>query len=384
MKNDNENPFIISVVSGKGGVGKTRIATILARVLSENLSKNFKILLIDFDVYNMGLTNLLKQNFQKNGVSNFSISSYLSNEEYREPLKINSNLYVVPAVSLDEESEKSKILSMSTSELVEKLRDFIRDARSNNQVDCIIIDNTGIPDNFSIASSLVADKILLITQSDNVSWWGAINFYHIYLNEIKNGIDAKNKIQFVVNNIPVKYDFEDMNKGTMGVLKNFGFSVFIPFEYGLLESFDENPFENEDIEISTFYKKIKLLSAIILKNSRLENLMSDSQKETYSNKDELNKDFDTKLDRSKRIMNVDNFVNVLKLVFGGIIALYGIIILNMYYGVFGVYDWVNISKILILGVIFATSLIIILMPRDMFKQIIIFTSRKSNGFKRRW
>src|SRR5215831_4879126 len=53
---DEKRGLIISVVSGKGGVGKTMLSVSLAR----ELSTNTRTLLLDLDFFNRGLTGLMR------------------------------------------------------------------------------------------------------------------------------------------------------------------------------------------------------------------------------------------------------------------------------------------------------------------------------------
>ena len=58
MKSDNiEKPIIISIV-GKGGVGKTMITTLLAKIISQ--TQKYKMLLIDADPTHPHLSNMVK------------------------------------------------------------------------------------------------------------------------------------------------------------------------------------------------------------------------------------------------------------------------------------------------------------------------------------
>lgn len=48
--------LLISIVSGKGGVGKTMLAVAVARELSTNV----RTLIVDLDFFNRGLTGLMR------------------------------------------------------------------------------------------------------------------------------------------------------------------------------------------------------------------------------------------------------------------------------------------------------------------------------------
>ena len=84
-------PLVISIVSGKGGVGKTRISISLAKILSKYL----KVLLIDFDLHNQGLTHLLDD--RKKNINESSTFDYLCNKNYVKPTKLQENLFFISA-----------------------------------------------------------------------------------------------------------------------------------------------------------------------------------------------------------------------------------------------------------------------------------------------
>jgi len=326
--NEKIKPIVISIVSGKGGVGKTRISLSLAMFLSKSL----KVLLIDFDLHNQGLTHLLDDYREKN-TNESSSFDYLYSKNYVKPIKLLENLYFISASKPALESTQKEVENLNRKytsvEFKNILLNLIDDAKRNDSVNCIIIDNTGIPDDFSIGSSLAADEILLITQPDNITWRGALNFYRIFQN---NGGDPT-KINFIVNNIPKKYSFElvDLEANKIGkLLQNLGFTIFIPFEYGIFESFDKNPLDNSYIQNSQFYKKIELLSAIILKESNLDQLVTNEIQQIYDNQSEINKSLEIRLDRSYEEKIKLPFARKMRFIFSIYFAIIGIFLAVVY------------------------------------------------------
>lgn len=315
-------PFIVSIVSGKGGVGKTRISLTLAKVLSNSL----RVLLIDFDLHNQGLTHLLFENKRKN-----ADYSQLFLGQIAEVFNLEQNLQFLPAISYKGgESQKNieklnheftaKDFSTQLSQIIGKF----------SEIDCVIIDNTGIPDDFSIGSSLVADKVLLITQTDNVTWKGALNFHRIFQNNGGNPLD----VDFIINNIPKKYSYEllDFEVNKIGeFLRNLNFKLFLPFEYGVFEGFDEKSFEDEELKKSQFYRKIELLSVDLLKEFNMEEFISDDLKTIDENYDGIKKSLDVKLDRSgdKLLQKKRSLLRVFKLIFSAMFLSMAIMITSV-------------------------------------------------------
>jgi len=269
-------PIIISIVSGKGGCGKTRISTALARFLSQNLN----VLLVDMDLHNQGLTTLINPKIRQvdHTIHKILNPDYCFDE--LEIIKINDKIFFVP--SIDQNSEVQKNLKeighkFTLQEVFENINKFIKYLKDSIEypIDCIIFDNTGLPDEFSIGASLCSDKVLIITQPDDVSWKGALNFYTKFNNN-KGNVDS---VSFVVNNVPKKY-----TQSTISDLFGFSFNflVFIPFEYGILESFGRNPFEDEFLPSTQFYQKIGYIGTSILKQMNREDLISEAMAK-YSN-----------------------------------------------------------------------------------------------------
>jgi cellulose biosynthesis protein BcsQ len=325
MSDNPPGPVVISVVSGKGGVGKSRLSIALASILS----KKYKVLLIDFDLHNQGLTHLVDVECRR---SDPSIDGIISGENYCAPVEIARNIFFIPAIkagTAGSPNDLEKLLtSYTAADFKDMLANLVRTVRSSVPVRFVIIDNTGIPDDFSIGSALYADRVLLLTQTDSVTWRGALNFYSIYEN---SGGDTT-RMNFVVNNIPKKYSFELVNLevNKLGeVFKNLGFTLFIPFEYGIFESFDRNPFDDRYLEKSEFYQKVGLLSAIILKESGVER--SGELDVVYSNKNHLNRSLDTRLNRSGDSMKHLLIVKSFQLIFGSLFIIFGLVTVATFY-----------------------------------------------------
>lgn len=377
--NEENKPLVISIVSGKGGVGKTRIAMTLAKILSNNLN----VLLIDFDIHNQGLTHLLYSGNTINKTT-YSVVDYLTEKLYLNANELHKNLYFIPSSNQFSQEKienlNNKYNSKQFSDLLLKL---IEDSKTLYSIDCVIIDNTGIPDDFSIGSSIAADKVLLITQTDSVTWRGALNFHRIFLN---NGGDPTN-IKFIVNNIPEKYSYDLVNFEANKIgdfFKNLNFELFIPFEYGIFESFDSNPFDDENIEMSLFYKKIKLLSVILLKEANLKQFISDDLKQIYNNLDEITKSLDVKYDKSITETNIkkSRMIKGLKIFVALYFAVSGVIFASITHpDIIPVFikelDYIMITSLMMLIV----SFVVLIMPQKRFLKIISLFSSKRNRLR---
>jgi flagellar biosynthesis protein FlhG len=123
-KNNNTKTKIISIVSGKGGVGKTTVAANLSFTLSK---LNKKVCLIDGD---FGLPNL---HLHFNVRPKISIYDYIQSTKSIDDIKINidNNLDLLPGKSGIEAVENLSIFVFI------QMLDILK---SNNQYDYIVID----------------------------------------------------------------------------------------------------------------------------------------------------------------------------------------------------------------------------------------------------
>ena len=325
MSDNTDRPVVISVVSGKGGVGKSRISLVLAGILA----KKYKVLLVDFDLHNQGLTHLVDGEPGKGeGIGR----DPGADAGFDAPAEIAPNVYFVPAPKTVAAGPLDDLEALHAGHSSADFRDYlgrlVAAARARVPVRFVIVDNTGIPDHFSLGSALFADRVLLITQTDSVTWRGALNFYSIY--ERSGGDPAR--ISFIVNNIPKKYSYELVNfeVNKLGeVFKNMGFTLFIPFEYGIFESFDRDPLDDRSIEQSEFYKKVRLLSAIILKEANVER--SFELEAIYTRKNALNRSLAPRLGRSGDTLKHLLIVKSFQLTFAALFIIFGLVTVGTFY-----------------------------------------------------
>lgn len=281
--NEIKKPIIISVVSGKGGCGKTRIATALAHVLSQKA----KILLIDLDLYNQGLTTLLDQEVSKEDFTIYNLfydSRSFENIDLRE---IRENIFFLPGIYTTSETfnlihNLEKKYDIPTFKI--ELKKMVNVLSDKYHFDCIIFDNTGLPDILSISSALCSTKTLIITQPDKVTWRGALKFHRNFMN---NGGD-ENVANFVINNVPKKFSHEDISDTFGGY--NLDFISKIPFEYGIFESFGRDPFDDVVLQSSLFYKKITLMASRILTDANRQDLLSEDMRFSEKYEEKISKE----------------------------------------------------------------------------------------------
>jgi flagellar biosynthesis protein FlhG len=148
------NPYIVTVTSGKGGVGKTTIATNLAYNLSK---RNLKVLLVDADA-GLGNVDVLLGLTPK-----FSLSHFFLDEKSLRDLIIKgpSDISVIPASSGVQE------LSELTEEQMKKFLGEL--GKLIGEFDVVILDTApGIPTNVT-EFCVFADEVIVVVTPDPMS-----------------------------------------------------------------------------------------------------------------------------------------------------------------------------------------------------------------------
>lgn len=168
---------VISIASGKGGVGKTTVAVNLAVELA-GMGK--KVLLIDGDVSLANADLLLGVNPKKH------IGHYIQGNSSLDEIlqKVDDNLYFIPGAS-----GVVKLTNLSDSN-IKKIKGII----SHFDTNFVIIDlPAGIGKN-AINLSFISDFVVVVTMPDPVAVTDSYSFIKVIT---KNGFDKK--IYVIVN-----------------------------------------------------------------------------------------------------------------------------------------------------------------------------------------
>lgn len=167
--------MIITINSGKGGVGKTVFSTIIAGVFSY-LKK--KVLLIDMDLSSGGISVILDL---PKGKTIYNLFDDIINNRYKDEdgyvYKYDDYISVLPACK--DPREASKI----DSKVLEQIINIYK-----NHYDYIIIDTTHIPGKDTLVALDIADVILYLIGDNPQDIKNTANLLSILKDSNKNNI----------------------------------------------------------------------------------------------------------------------------------------------------------------------------------------------------
>lgn len=189
---------IISIVSGKGGCGKSLLTAVLGRALSR---EGKKVLIIDMDIFVRGLTILLydfkkRQSNKKLLTVSDIFGIYAENSEIRKPVNYKSSELaferffecdVLPAVSNIGDPLDYNDKELSNQNFCDNQIKLLLNTISD-EYDYILLDNRAGMDSLVISSCLNSDFVLTIAEDDDVGKQTNLNLVNFlkFNKKIKN------------------------------------------------------------------------------------------------------------------------------------------------------------------------------------------------------
>ncbi len=260
----------IAFVSGKGGVGKTMLASNFAWVCGQLT----KTLLVDLDFQNQGATGLFAPHVQFSQSNALDAIKNPQDEQAREPILVPEGISFLPSVGWEKATSQDEIARcVNAPDFREKLGAFSQKMHQQFGFGIVILDCHGGVDAVSLAAYQTCDYVLMVTEADSVTFNGTLELLNYYNTKTRDpgsslAIDdrarAAAKVRFIVNRLPSKYRWKDLDRIYRGFLKK-GRGIlsaddcvfsFIPVEESLADSFGEYPFYARLAPGAIFTKKI--------------------------------------------------------------------------------------------------------------------------------
>ncbi len=273
----------ITLCSGKGGVGKTLLATSLGRIIQRQ--EKCKVLLVDLDLAVRGLTLLAFQNKYELDRLPFSLTDYFYSEDGDQPALLhelhkglapdNSNgeesqettarataglptyerldgLFVIPSSTESERPDWTPLHHLALNETIDKLGRFYEFAVSSLPVDYVIFDTQAGLGSLSLAATTLSDMNLIMLEEDDVSWRTALNAL-MEISALNKRLQRKSHSYFLANKV---------SPGTLDVahkLKAFSFLPPIPFDTWVqkLYAHATTTVLEKDFEGSDFFRQVE-------------------------------------------------------------------------------------------------------------------------------
>ena len=164
---------VITITSGKGGVGKTIFATNLAGVY-DSIKK--KVLLLDLDLYNGGMNVLLDL---KNTKTLYNIADDILNNRFKDssiyPYHYSQYIDVIP--SCKDPRQGNQI----DGKILEQIISIYR-----NQYDVVIIDTSHVPVTSSLIAQDISDTLLYMISDNLLDLKNSSNYLTIFKSIDKN------------------------------------------------------------------------------------------------------------------------------------------------------------------------------------------------------
>ena len=162
---------VLSVVSGKGGVGKTTLSLSLAYELS--LAGN-SVLMMDFDFYNRGLSELATgHGYVKNEMRVPEEAFFLTHKQTVDSwniLELDKGIKFVDIPHLKSDDFDS-FESLSTSKIRKQIRQLVNIASDATNADVVILDCHGSRDAVSYAASAISDHMFVVCTPETATFF---------------------------------------------------------------------------------------------------------------------------------------------------------------------------------------------------------------------
>lgn len=262
----------ITLCSGKGGVGKTVLASCLARIIQQE--EQARVLLLDLDPSVQGLTLLLFQNKYELDHVPLSFAQYLNGSEAMEKDLLEAlqkavtsdghgdplhalyrrldNVFAIPFSTESERPDWTQFAHLDFDIASSKLQTLLAVANSVLNIDYVVMDTQAGPGSLSFAAATLSDVNLILLEEDDISWRTALNLL-LEISDLNRQLQRRSRSYFLANKASADL-VEIADK-----LKAFSFLSPLPYDAWMQKLFAkatsaalEKEFENTD-----FFRQVR-------------------------------------------------------------------------------------------------------------------------------
>lgn len=254
-------PMIISVISGKGGTGKSLFTAVLGNCLSK---EHCKVLIVDMDIHVRGLTILLSKYIGE--AKGMSVTDSLEKKEHYKGFATYrfQECEILPAV-IDIGKPLSKNIENEALEtFLEELTDFIEGTYEVVLLDC----RSGLDDSL-VKIVRLSDFIISVSEDDDVCLQSNSNLvnYLRYREDISNIYTVINKGRRITRKADIDRKIND--------IYDFNCLGVIPFDETIMEDYGKDRFWLTLYDTLYFYGVIKFWNNFREKTSVLYSISED-------------------------------------------------------------------------------------------------------------
>jgi cellulose biosynthesis protein BcsQ len=175
---------VVAFMGTKGGTGKTTIARTFVELVAQAPSQP-NVLLVDADVFHRGMTSDISKDTP---VTCKSLHDYISKKdpsgveaaymsgEIRDAYGSPGDLYFIPASYPDSSEVFQRSAQLGASEMLRILHAVVAAAVQKYECQCVVIDCGAIPDPYTAAAVMLADRAFIVATNDETSFQNLSNY----------------------------------------------------------------------------------------------------------------------------------------------------------------------------------------------------------------
>lgn len=266
---------VVTIVSGKGGVGKSLIAVNLARLISQG---GARVLLVDLDIYGRGATTLVKDEKGPQGdlTSYWLVSKAATGQIDRqkirrrlnqELLRVTDDLLLLPGAPTSRAIDPLEFVISSETQ-IDDVSILLKELPEMVGADVTVMDCEPGADALVLAAVKASTRVLIVSEPDVVTWDATLQFWV----QIQSWLGAETEVYFVINKVPRRYALDRLGtfyqEQMSGLLRGLRIAAAIPFEYEVLDRFGETGFLIDDLRHSEFARGVGSLANLVLEGQR--------------------------------------------------------------------------------------------------------------------